>query len=189
MYGLPTLVCVFTLASTRDMKQQQENLGFMSAIENRGCSKCLVIKLQKADLTFTDTLFSALLGENGRLRYHEQSDRVLKAVYKAFLDRVAHNFNAMLAHKSMVEISNDLPITRDRMARALMNADDRAQTITMEEHADLMNAQYTWLVRAVEVVRRSAAESVYLLPHLIEMRDNTIESCWRGRKAMRPKRV
>lgn len=48
---------------TGDMKQQTENSGFWSPLANRGCGKCLITKLQKADLTF-NTLLNA--------RYHHR---------------------------------------------------------------------------------------------------------------------
>ena len=56
-------LCVFTLAFTGDMKQQMESSGFGSPLANRGCGKCLITKLQKADLTF-NTLLNA--------RYHHR---------------------------------------------------------------------------------------------------------------------
>ena len=62
--GNSTLLCVFTLAFTGDMKQQQDNSGFMSPIANRGCAKCLVTKNQKSNLTFNVVL---------NARYHHRS--------------------------------------------------------------------------------------------------------------------
>ena len=55
------LLCVYTMVFTGDMKQQLENSGFGSPLANRGCGKCLITKLQKADLAF-NTLLNA--------RYH-----------------------------------------------------------------------------------------------------------------------
>ncbi|KAL9593508.1 MAG: hypothetical protein Q9219_007519 [cf. Caloplaca sp. 3 TL-2023] len=48
----PTTVIVYTMAFTGDLPQQQANSGFMSPIAHRGCSKCLVTKEQRHDLTF-----------------------------------------------------------------------------------------------------------------------------------------
>ena len=64
LYGKSTLLCVFALAFIGDMKQQQDNSGFMSPIANRGCSKCLATKSQKANLTFNVIL---------NARYHHRS--------------------------------------------------------------------------------------------------------------------
>ena len=46
--NLKTLLCVYTMAFTADMKQQTENSGSRSPLANRGCGKCLVTKVQKA---------------------------------------------------------------------------------------------------------------------------------------------
>ena len=48
--GGETLLCVHTMAFTRDMKQQSDNSGFGSSLVNRGCSKCYFTKNQKRDL-------------------------------------------------------------------------------------------------------------------------------------------
>lgn len=50
--GEETIILAYPLAFTGDMPQQALNGGFMSPLAKRGCSKCLVTKDQRSNLTF-----------------------------------------------------------------------------------------------------------------------------------------
>lgn len=104
--GVETLICVFTMAFTGDMKQQQENSGFMSPIANRGCAKCLVTKKQKADLTFNIIL---------NARYHH---RVLHERVKGNASSDSAKFFQSLGMRTqqtpLITIAPSLDIIRSR---------------------------------------------------------------------------
>ena len=101
-------------------------------------------------------LLPCLLGQDGRMRYTDDGGKVNQKLYKPFLERIARNVNCMLANPKQfkAQITNDRPMTRDRLARESMNQDLESTTITMREHYDMMNSQHTSLLSIVEVVRR-----------------------------------
>jgi hypothetical protein len=61
--GEKKFVCVYILAFTGDMPQQQENSGFKRQSANRGCRSCLVEEWNRGDLGFDIVL-------QGRYHYH-----------------------------------------------------------------------------------------------------------------------
>lgn len=101
-------------------------------------------------------LLPTLLSQDGRLRYTDDQERVSQKMYKPFLERIASNANYILANinKFKGEITTERPMTRDRLARDLMNRDYESDTISMRDHYDMMCSQQTLMLGAVEVVRR-----------------------------------
>ena len=106
-------------------------------------------------LQVSGALVPCLLGQGSELKYDDDAGRINKQTYKPFLERIASNVNHMLANigKYRDLITNDKPMTRDRTVRDLMNRDQNAETITMAEYWNLMNAQQTLLMGLVDVVR------------------------------------
>lgn len=81
------------------------------------------------------------------MRYTDDSGKVNQRLYKPFLERIAKNVNYMLANPKQfkAQITSERPMTRDRLARELMNQDLESTTITMREHYDIMSSQHTSL--------------------------------------------
>ena len=61
-----------------------------------------------------------------------QGGRVTNPDYKPFLEHIARNVNTLIANNNKASISNENPMTCDRISKALMNDDDRSATITMK---------------------------------------------------------
>ena len=120
------------------------------------------------DMKVSAALLPLLLGTDGILRYDNDGDRVAKANYKSFIERISYNVSTMIANRGTTEITNDRPMTRERIARDLMNSDDRTPYITMEEHSTMMNAQQTSLLGTVEVMRRLLVAHGIVISNLAE---------------------
>ena len=111
------------------------------------------------------------------MRYTDDNGKLTQKIYKPFLERIAKNVNDMLADPKQfkAEITTERPMTRDRLARELMNQDHQAATITMKEHYDMMNGQHKWLLSIVEVVRRQLVNHGVAISNLAQ---KTIEEQW-----------
>ena len=92
----------------------------------------------------------------------------MKAEYKPFLDRLAYNLNTLITNKNKTSISNENPMTRDRISKTLMNEDEESATITMKEHAAMINAQHAYLLSVVETTRRQLVTHSTAISNLAE---------------------
>ena len=76
------------------------------------------------DLKVVATLLPSLLRENGRLKFIDDIDRIPKAIYKAFIERLFINVNIMFVNRNNESITNEQSITRNRVAHSLMGAEN-----------------------------------------------------------------
>ena len=71
----------------------------------------------------------------------DAAGRVPKTSYRPLLETISQNVSAMIANRSKPQVTNDKPITRERIADNLMHSDGRMATRTMADHADMIKAQ------------------------------------------------
>lgn len=71
----------------------------------------------------------------------DAAGRVLKTSYRPLLETISQNVSAMIANRSKAQVTNDKPITRERMADKLMHSDRRMATRSMADHAGMIKAQ------------------------------------------------
>ena len=106
--GEEVTLLVFTLAFLGDMKQQNESCGLLSALGNRGCSKCLIPKDRKQDLSYNIML-------NARSHYQILQQR---AKADAMNPRAAKNYldglNMQAQQTPLVRIAPTLDLIRSR---------------------------------------------------------------------------
>ena len=120
------------------------------------------------ELKVAAALLPSLLGEEGTMKYVDDKGRVSKTSYGPLLERIAYNVSAMIANRNKAQISNDKPMTRERIADGLMNGDERMATITMAEHSGMMKAQRALLLGAVEVTRKQLVNHGIAVSNLAE---------------------
>ena len=113
-------------------------------------------------------LLPLLLREKGTLKYTEKGRRVSKTSYKPFLKRILHNVNTLLTNKNKAEIFYENPITREQIAKDLMNSDDRSKTITIKQYFTIISAQQTLLLSTVDAARRHLVEHKIAISNLAE---------------------
>ena len=81
------------------------------------------------------------------MKYIDDAGRVPKTFYRPLLEGISHNVSAMIANRNKAQISNDQPMTRERIADELMGSDGRMISITMAEHTGMMRAQQATCLR------------------------------------------
>ena len=105
------------------------------------------------ELKIPAALLLSLLGKYKTMKYEDDTGRVVKTVYRLFLERIQSSIGAMIANHSKVQIIYNNPITRVRIADKLINNDKPRAIITMPEYTGMMRAQQAHLLRAVKIVR------------------------------------
>ena len=128
------------------------------------------------DMKVLSALLLSLLRADDTLKYDNHLGRVIKASHKSFLERTSHNVSTMIASECTTKISNEKPMTQERILRKLMNGDRRTSSITMEGHSIMMNAQETWLLSTVEVTRRQLVAHGIAISNLRERRRHECDS-------------
>ena len=81
-------------------------------------------------------------------------DRVIKANFQSFLERIYQKVPPLLANKHAAYISKENLMTGERISGVPMNQELGAPSIIMEQHTDMMNPQQSLLFNIVEVVRK-----------------------------------